>query len=310
MATPHAPTVTATTMNSTVLRTIEETLPYNCSTPKNYVKWAVLVTRIKKGINAGSLILDQIRRDIIKQEDVGKFTDEHYSAVAVALPILFKVPPICVHENILDSLLQTAVKEMDAPDRSLPGYIFLLPLKANKFLENFKTKDNNQLNIDSIFVDVTGVKGKYFHVVFLTKDKVHYRYYSWDKTGYYSNFLNSNIETEIFLERLVKNLILIYTYETKQITEEQVKVTTPGKGFTKDKEDKNKDMASPIRWLGKAFVRQQTKYLYAANKSENNSRTVASHWRRGHWHTVCCGPKRKQRKQQWFKPVFINTNTD
>ena len=310
MATPHGPTVTATTMNSTVLRTIEETLPYNCSTPKNYVKWAVLVTRIKKGINAGSLILDQIRRDIIKREDVGKFTDEHYSAVAVALPILFKVPPICVHENILDSLLQTAVKEMDAPDRSLPGYIFLLPLKANKFLENFKTKDNNQLNIDSIFVDVTGVKGKYFHVVFLTKDKVHYRYYSWDKTGYYSNFLNSNIETEIFLERLVKNLILIYTYETKQITEEQVKVTTPGKGFTKDKEGVNKDMTSPIRWLGKAFVRQQTKYLYAANKSENNSRTVASHWRRGHWHTVCCGPKRKQRKQQWFKPVFINTNTD
>ena len=297
-------------MNSTVLKTIEETLPYNCNTPKNYVKWAVLVTRIKKGINYGSLILDQVRRDIIKREDVGKFTDEHYSAVAVALPILFKVPPICVHENILDSLLQTAVKEMDAPDRSLPGYIFLLPLKANKFLENFKTKDNTRLNIDSIFVDVTGVKGKWFHVVFLTKDKVHYRYYSWDKTGYYSNFLNSNIETEIFLERLVKNLILIYTYETKQITEEQVKVTTPGKGFTKDKEGVNKDMASPIRWLGKTFVRQQTKYLYAANKSKDNSRTVASHWRRGHWHTVCCGPKRKQRKQQWFKPVFINTNTN
>ena len=297
-------------MNSTVLKTIEETLPYNCNTPKNYVKWAALVTRIKKGINYGSLILDQIRRDIIKREDVGKFTDEHYSAVAVALPILFKVPPICVHENILDSLLQTAVKEMDAPDRSLPGYIFLLPLKANKFLENFKTKDNTQLNIDSIFVDVTGVQGKWFHVVFLTKDKVHYRYYSWDKTGNYSNFLNSNIETEIFLERLVKNLILIYTYETKQITEEQVKVTTPGKGFTKDKEGKNKDMASPIRWLGKTFVRQQTKYLNVVNKSENNSRTVASHWRRGHWHTVCCGSKRKQRKQQWFKPVFVNTNTD
>ena len=297
-------------MNSTVLKTIEETLPYNCNTPKNYVKWAALVTRIKKGINHGSLILDQIRRDIIKREDVGKFTDEHYSAVAVALPILFKVPPICVHENILDSLLQTTVKEMDAPERSLPGYIFLLPLKANKFLENFKTKDNTQFNIDSIFVDVTGVQGKWFHAVFLTKDEVYYRYYSWCQTGKHNTFLNANIKTEISLERLVKNLILIYTYETKQITEEQVKVTTPGKGFTKDKEGVNKDMASPIRWLGKTFVRQQTKYLYAANKSKDNNRTVASHWRRGHWHTICCGPKRKQRKQQWFKPVFINTNTD
>ena len=298
-------------MNSKRLRTIEETLPYNCSTPKNYVKWAVLVTRIKKGIEYGSIILDGIKRDIIKREDVDKFTDKEYSAVAVALPILFKVPPICVHENILDSLLQTAVKEMDAPKPSLPGYIFLLPLKTNKFFENFKLKNDIQLNIDSIFVDVSGTEWRdCFHVALFTKDKVYYRHYLWSKAGDYSHFLNPCIETEVLLERLIKNLILIYTYETKQITEEQVKVLTPGKGFTKDKEDKNKDMASPIRWLGKAFVRQQTKYLYAANKSENNSRTVASHWRRGHWHTVCCGPKRKQRKQQWFKPVFINTNTD
>jgi hypothetical protein len=298
-------------MNLKRLRKIEETLPYNCNTPKNYVKWAALVTRIKEGINYGSIILDQIRRDIIKPENVDEFTHEHYSAVAVAIPVLFQVPPICVHENILDSLIQTAVKEMDAPERSLPGYIFLLPLKANNFLENFKTKDNIQINIDSIFIDVTGLKGsKWFHAAFLTKDTVHYRYYSWGETNNYSNFLNLNIETEVFLERLIKNLILIYTYETKQITEEQVKVVTPGKGFTKDKEGKNKDMASPIRWLGKTFVRQQIKYLYAANKSKDNSRTVASHWRRGHWHTVCCGPKRKQRKQQWFKPVFINTNTN
>ena len=298
-------------MNSKRLRKIEEMLPHNFSTPKNYVKWAVLVTRIKKGIKYGTLILEQARKGIIKREDVDEFTDEHYSAVAVAIPILYRLPPICVHENILDSLVQTAVKEMDTPKPSLPGYIFLLPLKVNKFFENFKTKDNIQLNIDSIFVNVSKTEGSdRFDGVFITKDKVYYRYYSWSKTGNHSNFLNSNIETEMFLERLVKNLILIYTYETKQITEEQVKVATPGKGFTKDKEGVNKDMASPIRWLGKTFVRQQIKYLYAANKSKDNSRTVASHWRRGHWHTVCCGSKRKQRKQQWFKPVFINTNTD
>ena len=298
-------------MNSKQLRKIEETLPYNCNTPKNYVKWAVLVTRIKKGIEYGSTILDRIRKDIIKREDVDKFTEKEYGAIAVALPILFKVPPICVHENILDSLLQTAVKEMNIPKRSLPGYIFLLPLKANKFFENFKLKNDIQLNINSIFVDVSGIENcDWFHAALLTKDKIYYRYYLWGKVGDYSHFLNPCIETEVLLERLIKNLILIYTYETKQITEEQVKVTTPGKGFTKDKEGVNKDMASPIRWLGKTFVRQQTKYLYAANNSEDNSRTVASHWRRGHWHTVCCGPKHKQRKQQWFKPVLINTNTN
>ena len=298
-------------MNSKRLRKIEETLPYNCNTPKNYVKWAVLMTHIKKGIEYGSIILDRIRRDIIKREDVDKFTDKQYSAIAVALPILFKVPPICVHENILDSLLQTAVKEMDAPKRSLPGYIFLLPLKANKFFENFKLKDDIQLNINSIFVDVSGIEGcDWFHAALLTKDKVYYRYYLWSKAGDYSHFLNPCIETEVLLERLIKNLILIYTYETKQITEEQVKVTTPGKGFAKDKEDNKEDMPLPIRWLGKTFVRKQTKYVNVANQSEDNNRTVASHWRRGHWHAVCCGPKRKQRKQQWFKPVFVKANTD
>jgi len=294
-------------MNLKQLRKIEETLPYNCNTPKNYVKWAVLVTRIKKGIEYGSTILDRIKRDIIKREDVDKFTDKEYGAIAVALPILFKVPPICVHENILDSLLQTAVKEMDIPKRSLPGYIFLLPLKANKFFENFKLKNDIQLNINSIFVDVSGIENcDWFHAALLTKDKIYYRYYLWSKAGDYSHFLNPCIETEVLLERLIKNLILIYTYETKQITEEQVKMTTPGKGFTKDKED----MPLPIRWLGKTFVRKQTKHVNVTNNSESSNRTVASHWRRGHWHTVCCGPKRKQRKQQWFKPVFVKTNTD
>ena len=298
-------------MNSKRLRKIEETLPYNFSTPKNYVKWTVLVIRIAKGIEYGAMILEQVRKDIIKREDVDTFTDEHYSAVTVAIPILYRLPPICVHENILDSLVQTAVKEMDTPKPSLPGYIFLLPLKANKFFKNFKTKDNIQLNIDSIFVDVSKSEGSdRFNVVFLTKDKVYYRYYSWGETGNHSKFLNSNIKTEMFLERLVKNLILIYTYETKQITEEQVKVTTPGKGFTKDKEGGNKDIVLPIRWLGKEFVCKQIRYVNVANKSKDNSRTVASHWRRGHWHTVCCGSKRKQRKQQWFKPVFVNSNTD
>ena len=186
-----------------------------------------------------------------------------------------------------------------------------MPLKANKFFENFKLKNDSQLNINSIFVDVSGIENcDWFHAALLTKDKIYYRYYLWSKAGDYSHFLNPCIETEVLLERLIKNLILIYTYETKQITEEQVKMTTPGKGFTKDKEDDKEDMPLPIRWLGKTFVRKQTKHVNVTNNSESSNRTVASHWRRGHWHTVCCGPKRKQRKQQWFKPVFVKTNTD
>ena len=297
-------------MNSKQRKKIEKTLPYNCSTPKNYVKWHVLLTRVNKGIKYGAIILDRIRKNIIKREDVNDFTQEHYSAVTVAIPVLYKVPPICVHENILDSLIQTEVKEMETPENSLPGYIFLLPLNVSSFFENFKEKDDTQIKIDSIFVYPSSLKEPCFHVVFTFEDKIYFRYYYWNKVNDWNDFLNPCIETEVLLERLVKNLILIYTYETKQITEEQVKETIPGKGFTKDKEDNKEGILLPIRWLGKTFVRQLTKYVNDTNKLEKSSRTVTSHWRRGHWHAVCCGPKRKQRKQQWFKPVFVKTNTD
>jgi hypothetical protein len=297
-------------MNSKQRKKIEETLPYNCSTPKNYVKWYVLLTRVNKGIKYGAIILDRIRKNIIKREDVNNFTHEHHSAVTVAIPVLYKVSPICVHENILDSLIHTEVKEMETPESSLPGYIFLLPLNVTNFFETFKEKDDTQIKIDSIFVFPSSLKESYFHVVFTSEDKIYFRCYYWNKVNDWSDLLNPRIETEVLFERLVKNLILIYTYETKQITEEQVKETTPGKGFTKNKEDDKEDISLPIRWLGKTFVRQQTKYINVTNRSENNNRTVASHWRRGHWHAVCYGPKRKQRKQQWFKPVFVKTNTD
>lgn len=297
-------------MNSKQLKKIAKVLPYYCNTPKNYVKWHVLLMRLSIGIDYGVTLLKQIGNKIIVQKDLDNFTEEQYSAIVVAMPIIYKVPPICVHENILDSLMQTAVKEMEPPEQSLPAYIFLLPLNANSYFKNLKEKDGTQLKIDSIFVHQSRYNQPWFYVVFTFEDKIYFRNYYWNKVNDWSNLLDPCIETEILLEHLFKNLVLVYTYETKQITEEQVKVTTPGKGFTKDKEDDKEDMPLPIRWLGKTFVRKQTKYVNVTNNSESSNRTVVSHWRRGHWHTVCCGPKRKQRKQQWFKPVFVKTNTD
>jgi len=296
-------------MNSKQLKKIEETLPYNYSTPKNYIKWVALLTRLKIGIHYGSKLLSLIGKKVITQEDAEKFEEEHYSAITVALPLNYRVPPICVHENILESLVQTNVKEMEAPPCSLPAYIFLLPLNANDFFKSFKNTSGTQINIDAIFVYALE-NSDWFSVVFTTKERIYFRYYFWSKAGDFNNLINPCFETELSFERLVKNLILIYTYETKQVTEEHVKVTTKGKGFTKDKEVDDENKPSLIRWLGKTFVRQQTKYINATNKSKESNRTVASHWRRGHWHTVCYGLKRKQRKQQWFKPVLVNTCTD
>jgi hypothetical protein len=296
-------------MNSKQLKKIKESLPYNCSTPKNYIKWVTLLMRLRRGINYGSKLLNLLGKNIITQEHKGKFKEEEYSAATVALPLSYRVPPICVHENILESLVQTNVKGMETPAPSLPAYIFLLPLNANDFFKSFKNISSTQINIDAIFVHAPE-NSDWFPVVFTTKERIYFRYYFWSKAGDFNNLINPCFETELLLERLVKNLILIYTYETKQITEEHVKVTTKGKSFTKDKEVDDENKPSLIRWLGKTFVRQQTKYINATNKSKESNRTVASHWRRGHWHTVCYGLKRKQRKQQWFKPVLVNTCTE
>jgi len=180
---------------------------------------------------------------------------------------------------------------------ALPYFLFLLP-KNFKSICNLPEQAGFDLNFKAAFVACLPDQ---ILVAYLSKTTACYGSYQWSDP-----FGKDDVEckTEDFiLEKFMKNLILTLTYESKYVTEESIKPSTKGKGFNSNATTK----PFQVRWLGKNYT--QIKHSVANKQDQdliNGKRIVRAHWRRGHWHTVCCGPKHKQRKQQWFKPVFVN----
>ena len=98
--------------------------------------------------------------------------------------------------------------------------------------------------------------------------------------------------------KIAVNSLLVHLYEPELITTDP-KPVTKGIGFSA----KSKAPLSPT-WIGKAFRNTSERHR---SKTEDSARgNVRSHWRRGHWHSVCVGPKKSERRVQWFKPVYVN----
>jgi len=101
------------------------------------------------------------------------------------------------------------------------------------------------------------------------------------------------------LSRLAKNVILLKNHQPELLTTEPLSTATnPGLGFGQQVSSR---AALPITWLGKNFVLERT----TTSRDGEERGPVKPHWRRGHWHTVCHGPKRSLRKSAWFQPVYV-----
>jgi hypothetical protein len=267
---------------------------WSYKTPSGYIKWSHLFLNTQAAIEVTADLIDNaIKTGSFKSPD--KVKD---SALLVGEAFRHLTPPVCIHENIIPALLQTDVKPMDPPEYALPFFIFLLP-KNFKTLCGLPDDKNYDLNFEAVFVGQ--IPPNSLGVTYVSKTTAFYGVYEWSDPF---NKVDDNAKEEDFiLERFIKNLVLTFSYEPKYYTEESIKEATKGKGFS----SKSTPKSFQVRWLGKDYTQARERILYKSNKeSTEDSRAVRPHWRRGHWHTVCCGAKRKQRKQQWFKPVFVN----
>ena len=63
-----------------------------------------------------------------------------------------------------------------------------------------------------------------------------------------------------------------------------------------------------VTWIGKEFSERVIKLRPKTDMLEVKEAGIPRrpHWRRGHWHTVCQGFKRKQRKLKWFRPCYVS----
>jgi len=269
---------------------------WSYKTPVDYVKWSELLSRTKPAIEVWEETLKTALKKRAVSIEVG--TKEEDSGLLIAEVLRHFTPPICVHENIIPALLQTDVKPIDPPEYAFPYFLFLLPKNFRTLcgLPEYKSYD---LDFQAVFVgqlppDCIGV-------VYLAKTTACYGIYEWSNP--FSKEDDNAQEQDLILEKFAKNLILTLSYESKYSTEESIKPTTRGNGFG----SKDTSKSFQVRWLGKNYTQKKQRIAYNNNQELiEDSRAVRPHWRRGHWHTVCCGAKRKQRKQQWFKPVFVN----
>jgi len=269
--------------------------PQSFKTPKNYIEWKKLM----------SMCEQHIQTTITSYKDIKQKPPEFNTMAGMCLLITDcigkSIPPVCISENFIEALLNTEVKPIDVPYCAFKNFIFLFPLKYKFF------STDNTSNFVFAFVRVTE---DIINCVLRSDNMITGGTYQWSDP-FNNQDLNFNISKEvlkenILFERLIKNAILAYTYEPKYVLEEKI-VVSAGKGFGEKTEEKE-DASLPIRWLGKTFKAQQTKYVCIDSGNKISNRTVKSHWRKGHWHTVCSGVKRKKRNLRWFKPVFVNAN--
>ena len=120
------------------------------------------------------------------------------------------------------------------------------------------------------------------------------------KVRYYKN-------TEILSEQ--SSLVLNVLFFLNCIKETTIKELGPIKEIeTNEKNINIIDLKPRLGFLLGEDYKKRVVYKQDKNNDFeilSKKRHVRPHWRKGHWHTVLQGPKRKNRKMRWFRPCFV-----
>ena len=210
----------------------------------------------------------------------------------------------------------TRIKIEEKPKVIAPYFILMQSTNINNINYSFIDQSEKKVDVSMSFsyqCDKTKNRGSYFNTFFnwnefqnslidsdelLTNFKI-------DK----SNKEQTRLMNTMFNQKsILVNFILLLNTQPDILTEEYIPNSTlQGK---KSFKPSNEESKSPITWVGKDFTQRiiKTKPKTDEILEKNTGKPKRSHWRRGHWHTILQGPKRKQRKMKWFQPAFIVGN--
>jgi len=210
----------------------------------------------------------------------------------------------------------TKIEIEEKPKVIAPYFILMQSTNINNINYSFIDQSEKRVDVSMSFsyqCDKTKNRGTYFNTFFnwnefqnslidsdelLTNFKI-------DK----SNKEQTRLMNTMFNQKsILVNFILLLNTQPDILTEEYIPNSTlQGK---KSFKPSNEESKSPITWVGKDFTQRiiKTKPKTDEILEKNTGKPKRSHWRRGHWHTILQGPKRKQRKMKWFQPAFIVGN--
>lgn len=110
---------------------------------------------------------------------------------------------------------------------------------------------------------------------------------------------------------LIGAMLYLSLYPEKGI--EQWPAGAPEK-FVRKTQGNKQEQASALQKLSERGWSRSTYYNIESQRSANggdgnSDRSVATHWRRGHWRKQAFGPNRSERRMTWIRPMLVNAST-
>jgi len=239
---------------------------------------------------------------------------EHINCKYRSQQYIYDSPAYYLKDDLCNSLIHTNIDNLElteSPNIVNPSFFLLNSNKVNEikysFIECHKWNDKEAKDI------LINPKMKFdVYVNFVIEpDKIHYYAFNWNNLNMVK-FIQLPVADELIKEHFqtVVNLILLMNQQPDIITEEYI----PSKIVPLQKKYKVQSDIKPraICWVGKDFTTRVVKLKPKQDEDmlivSGNKRKLRPHWRRGHWHTVLKGAKRKERKMRWYQPVFVLGN--
>lgn len=243
---------------------------------------------------------------------------EHINCKHRSKQYIYDSPAYYLKDDLCNSLINTNIDNLElteSPNIVNPSFFLLTSDKINNIKYSFIECCNwGKNNRDEKYLREEQKRHFKFDVYvnfIVESDKVHYYAFNWNNLNVYK-FFQFPLEDELIKEhfKTVVNLILLMNQQPDIITEEYI----PSKIVTLQKKYKVQNEIKPraICWVGKDFTTRIVKLKPKQDEDmlivTGNKRKLRPHWRRGHWHTVLKGAKRKERKMRWYQPVFVLGN--
>ena len=243
---------------------------------------------------------------------------EHINCKHRSKQYIYDSPAYYLKDDLCNSLINTNIDNLkltENPNIVNPSFFLLNSNKINNVKYSFIECHNWGKNkpSENYLREEQKLHFKFdVYVNFVIETgKVHYYAFNWNNLNIYK-FIKLPIDDEIVKDhfRTVVNLILLMNQQPDIITEEYI----PSKIVTLQKKYKVQSDIKPraICWVGKDFTTRVVKLKPKQDEDllvvAGNKRKLRPHWRRGHWHTVLKGAKRKERKMRWYQPVFVLGN--
>ena len=243
---------------------------------------------------------------------------EHINCKHRSKQYIYDSPAYYLKDDLCNSLINTNIDNLElteSPNIVNPSFFLLTSDKINNIKYSFiECRNWSKNNSDENYLRDEQKRHFQFDVYVnfvVDSDKIHYYAFNWNNLKMYK-FIQLPVDDELIKEhfKTVVNLILLMNQQPDIITEEYI----PSKIVPLQKKYKVQSDIKPraICWVGKDFTTRVVKLKPKQDEDmlivTGNKRKLRPHWRRGHWHTVLKGAKRKERKMRWYQPVFVLGN--